>query len=128
MREETIKTLKKYSQEQILEYLPYLTEEEQKTIEKQIETIDFEQLQQLYELVKQEQHVEEKDISYIPYVDKAKIETHKREELENIGKKIISKREICYYYNGRRTGDKTRTFRTKRNLLFKHNSWTKVFI
>jgi len=30
MKEETIETLKKYSQEQILEYLPYLTEEEQK--------------------------------------------------------------------------------------------------
>ena len=89
MREETIKTLKKYSQEQIIEYLPYLTEEEQKKLEQQVEAIDFEQLQQLYELVKQEQHMEEKNISHIPYVDKEKLEKQEKKELEEIGKKVI---------------------------------------
>lgn len=121
MKEETIKTLKKYSQEQILEYLPYLTEEEQEVIEQQVEAINFEQLQQLYELAKQEQHMEEKNISHIPYVDKTKIEEQKRKELEAIGRNIISKRKICYYYNGRWTGDKTWTFRTKRNLLLRNS-------
>ena len=90
MREETIKTLKEYSQEHLMEYLPYLTEEEKRRLEQQVEEIDFEQLQQLYELVKQEQHMEEKNISHIPYVDKEKLDEKKREELEAIGKKVIS--------------------------------------
>lgn len=90
MKEETIKTLKKYSQEHLIEYLPYLTEEEQKKLEQQVEAIDFEQLQQLYELAKQDQHIEEKNISHIPYVDKEKIEKTRKEELEIIGKNVIS--------------------------------------
>ncbi|MCI9087829.1 MAG: hypothetical protein HFJ32_04680 [Clostridia bacterium] len=128
MREETIETLKKYSQEQILEYLPYLTEEEQKETEQQVKTIDFEQLQQLYELAKQEPHMEEKNISHISYVDKMKIEEQRRKELEEIGRNIISKRKICYYYNGRWSGDKTWSFRTKRNLLFRNSERSKIFI
>ena len=128
MREETIETLKKYSQEQLLEYLPYLTEEEQKVIEQQVKTIDFEQLQQLYEITKQEPHMEEKNISHIPYVDKMKIEEQRREELEKIGRDIISKRKICYYYNGRWTGDKTWSFRTKRNLLSRNSQRSQIFI
>ena len=128
MREETIETLKKYSQEQILEYLPYLTEEEQKVIEQQVKTIDFKQLQQLYEITKQEPHMEEKNISHIPYVDKMKIEEQRREELEKIGRDIISKRKICYYYNGRWTGDKTWSFRTKRNLLSRNSQRSQIFI
>lgn len=128
MREETIETLKKYSQEQILEYLPYLTEEEQKETEQQVKTIDFEQLQQLYEITKQEPHMEEKNISHIPYVDKMKIEEQRREELEKIGRNIISERKICYYYNGRWTGDKTWSFRTKRNLLSRNSQRSQIFI
>jgi hypothetical protein len=128
MKEEIVETLKKYSQQQILEYLPYLTEEEQKNIEQQVETINFEQLEQLYELAKQEPHMEEKDITHIAYVDKMKIEEQRRKELEGIGRNIISKRKICYYYNGRWTGDKTWSFRTKRNLLFRNSQRSKIFI
>lgn len=105
MKDEIIQTLKKYSQEQILEYLPYLTEEEQKALEQQIQAINFEQLNQLYELTKQEQKVEEKTIEHIPYVDKTKLEKSEKERLEEIGKNIIRKRKICCYYNGRRTGN-----------------------
>lgn len=90
MREGTIKTLKKYSQEQIIEYLPYLTEEEQKELEQQIKTIDFEGLQQLYELAKQEPDVEKKNITHIPYIDKEKLDEQRKKELEEIGRKIIS--------------------------------------
>lgn len=90
MKEETIKTLKKYSQEHLIEYLPYLTEEEQKKLEQQVEAIDFEQLQQLYGLVKQEQHMEEKNISHIPYVDKERLDEKRKRELEEIGEKVIS--------------------------------------
>ena len=90
MKEETIKTLKKYSQNHLVGYLPCLTEEEQKRLEQQIEAIDFAELQQLYELTKQEQNVEEKNISHIPYVDKEKIEETRKIELEKIGRNVIS--------------------------------------
>ena len=90
MKEETVKTLKKYSQEHLMEYLPYLTEEEQKKLEQQVEAIDFEGLQQLYELVKQKKHMEEKNISRIPYVDKEKLDEQRKKSLEEKGKKVIS--------------------------------------
>lgn len=91
MKEEIIKTLKKYSQEHILEYLPYLTEEEQKVLEQQIKQIDFNQLQQLYEKAEQERQIGEKNIEHIPYVDKTKLEESRRRQLEEIGTNIICK-------------------------------------
>ena len=46
MKEEAISILKKYHQEYILEY--NLSEKQQQELEKQILSIDFEQLQKLY--------------------------------------------------------------------------------
>ena len=44
MKEKIIEILKKYSQEHVLQYLPYLTQEEQNKLEEQILSIDFEEL------------------------------------------------------------------------------------
>lgn len=52
MKEEAISILKKYHQEHILEY--NLSEKQQQELEKQILSIGFEQLQNLYESTKQE--------------------------------------------------------------------------
>lgn len=90
MKEETIQILKKYSQDHILKYLPYLTKEEQDKLEEQVLHIDFEQLRKLYDSTKQEKNIEEKVIEHIPYTDKAKLSKQRKEELEEIGKKIIS--------------------------------------
>lgn len=90
MKEETIHILKKYSQEHLLEYLPYLTEEEQQNLEKQILRIDFEQLQKLYKTTKMDATIEEKVIEHIPYVDKSKLSEERKAELEKVGKDIIS--------------------------------------
>ena len=57
MKEEAISILKKYHQEHILEY--NLSEKQQQELEKQILSIDFEQLQNLYESTKQEKVIEE---------------------------------------------------------------------
>ena len=89
MQEETIEILKKYSQEHILEYLSKFTKEEQENLEKQIMTINFEQLKKLYEQTKQKPCIEEKMIEYIPYTDKAKLSQARKESLKEIGKNII---------------------------------------
>lgn len=90
MKEETKKILEKYNQQHILEYLKLLTEEEKNELEKQILTIDFEQLKELYESTKRQPKIEEKKIEHIPYIDKEKISNSTKQELEKIGRKIIS--------------------------------------
>lgn len=90
MKEKIIEILKKYSQEHVLQYLPYLTQEEQNKLEEQILSIDFEQLKQLYETTKQKHHIEEKIIEHIPYTDKAKLTQERKKQLEEIGNKVIS--------------------------------------
>ena len=85
MKEETIEILKKYSQEKILQYLPYLTEKEKNVLEKQILHTDFKQLQDLYMSTKKTCEIEEKNIKHIPYTDKAKLLEERRKKLENSG-------------------------------------------
>ena len=87
MKEEAISILKKYHQEHILEY--NLSEKQQQELEKQILSIDFEQLQNLYESTKQEKVIEEKKIEHIPYTDKAKMPKEQEQELANIGTEVI---------------------------------------
>lgn len=89
MKKEIVEILEKYSQDHILKYLPYLTQEEQEALEKQISQIDFEQLKRLYATTKEEPYIEEKVIEHIPYTDKSKLLEGRRKELEEIGKKVI---------------------------------------
>ncbi len=90
MKEKTIEILKKYSQEHLLNYLQYMTKEEQDNLENQILKIDFEQLKKLYEMTKQKQNIEEKVIEHIPYVDKEKLSEERKKRLEEIGSKVIT--------------------------------------
>ena len=90
MKEEVTKILKEYSQEHLLEYMKYLNKEEQEKLEEQIMNIDFEQLQELYEKTKQKKELEEKIIEHIKYTDKDKLSKERKEELEKIGKDIIT--------------------------------------
>ena len=62
MEKKIVDILKQNHQEQLLEFLPILTPEEEKKLEQQIEKINFEQLQQLYENTKQIPQIEEKKI------------------------------------------------------------------
>ena len=89
MKEATISLLKKYEQDQLLNYLPLLNEKEKEELEKQIERIDFEQLKKLYQSTKQQPIFEEKKIEAIPYVDKTKLSKEEEKELENKGIEII---------------------------------------
>ena len=89
MKEATISLLKKYKQDQLFNYLPLLTEKEKEKLEKQIERIDFEQLEKLYQSTKQKPILEEKKIEAIPYVDKGKLSKEEQANLEEMGIKEI---------------------------------------
>ena len=73
MKEKVTKILKEYSQEHLLDYMKCLNKEEQEKLEKQILNIDFKQLKELYERIKQNQDLESKIIEHIKYTDKEKL-------------------------------------------------------
>ncbi len=89
MKEKAVQILKQYSQEHILKYLPYLTQEEQDNLESQILRINFEELKKIYEFTKCKPLMQEKLIEHIEYTDKSKLSKERKEELEQIGREII---------------------------------------
>ena len=67
------KTLKKYSQEHLLNGYERLDSIKQKQLLEQIENIDFELINSLYNNTKKEVNVQENNISPIEYLDKDKL-------------------------------------------------------
>ena len=66
-------TLKKYSQEHLLNGFDNLSEKNQKELLHQIKDIDFDLMKSLYENTKKETKVEDFSIKPIDYVDKDKL-------------------------------------------------------
>jgi UDP-N-acetylglucosamine/UDP-N-acetylgalactosamine diphosphorylase len=124
MKQEVIQILTKYKQEHILDYINLLNEEEQKNLEKQILKIDFEQLQKLYEQSKKQEMIEEGKIEHISYIDKQKLEKTKKEELEQIGKTVITSGKYAVLTMAGGQGTRLRAYRTKRNLLLTYSKRT----
>ena len=67
------KTLKKYSQEHLLDEYEKLDEPKKKELLKQIEKIDFELISHLYDNTKKDVEIPEAQISPIEYFDKEKL-------------------------------------------------------
>ena len=128
MKKETLELLKKYHQEHLLDYLSLLNEEEQKILENQILSLDFENLNKLYETTKKEIQIEEKQITHIPYIDKEKLSKEKTEELQEIASNIISSGKYAVVTMAGGQGTRLRTLRTKRKLCLRYNLWYKIFI
>ena len=88
-RLEEIKTvLKKYGQEHLLNQYENLDDVHKKMLLDQIETIDFELMQSLYQSTKKENKHGEDKITPMDYLDKYKL-NEKYKYYENIGKKAI---------------------------------------
>ena len=81
--------LKKYNQEQIIEDLEKLNKKEQENTIEQINEIDFEEVNNLYNLTKQNHTINDSKIEPIDYVDLEKIENKQKQEAEKIGEEII---------------------------------------
>ena len=88
--QETIELLKTYNQEHIIKLLEKLTEEEKENLIEQINNIDFHQVIELYDNAQKPVEIKENKIEAIKYLDKSKLSSSKKEELDSLGEAIIA--------------------------------------
>lgn len=87
--------LEKYGQEQLLANYENLSENDKDKLLDDILTIDFNQLEKLYENRNFKQVYSEAEIKPIPYVDKDKMSKEEREKYDEIGTKIIKEGKLA---------------------------------
>ena len=88
--QETIELLKTYNQEHIIKLMKKMTEEEKNNLIEQINNIDFHQVIELYDNAKKTIEIKESKIEAIKYLDKNKLSSSKKEELDSLGEAIIA--------------------------------------
>ena len=88
-------TLEKYNQEQLERFYKDLNKTEQSKLQKEIENIDFEQINSLYINSKKDEIIELKEIKPIKYYIKKKLSKSIIEEYSNLAKEILRKNKLC---------------------------------
>lgn len=94
-KQETIKILKEYNQEHIIKILEKLDEKKQSELIKQVQTIDFHQIMELYNNTKKEIEFNESKIEPIKYLDKAKLTEEQSNTFNNLGEQIVRNGEYA---------------------------------
>lgn len=92
--EETLLKLKKYNEEQLLNFYSELTNNEQEELLNQIDKINFEQIEELYKHRKDAPDINKK-IENIPYIKKEKQTKEEQDFYKKIGEKIIKEKKIA---------------------------------
>ena len=87
--------LKKYNQEHVLNFYDKLSEENKKKLVNQILSIDFEQINKLYENTKHEIQFGDAKIEPIDYLEKEKINSTDFEKYNEIGTDIIKQGKLA---------------------------------
>ena len=87
--------LKENNQEQLIEEIKKMSKEDQEKIIKQIEQINFDEINNLYNLTKQNHTKNAGKIEPINYIDKEKITKEGEEEAKEIGEKIIKNNQYA---------------------------------
>lgn len=87
--------LEKYNQEQLERFYQDLNKTEQSKLQKEIENIDFEQINSLYINSKKDEIIELKEIEPIKYYIKNKLSKSIIEEYSNLSKEILRKNKLC---------------------------------
>lgn len=87
--------LEKYNQEQLERFYKDLSKTEQSKLQKEIENIDFEQINSLYINSKKDEVIELKEIEPIKYYIKKKLSKSIIEEYSNLAKEILRKNKLC---------------------------------
>ena len=87
--------LEKYNQEQLERFYKDLSKTEQSKLQKEIENIDFEQINSLYINSKKDEIIELKEIESIKYYIKKKLSKSIIEEYSNLAKEILKKNKLC---------------------------------
>ena len=93
--EEAKKVLQKYGQEHILNSYERLNEEKKEKLLKQIATIDFEQMLNLYENTKKEIEFKDSKIEPIPAVNAETLSVEEKEKYRKIGEEIIKSGKLA---------------------------------
>lgn len=94
-KEECINILKKYNQDHIIRILEKLEPKKQNELIKQIHTIDFQQIMELYNNTKKEVEFKESKIEPLKYLDKAKLTEEQRKRFEELGKEVVQNGEYA---------------------------------
>jgi UDP-N-acetylglucosamine pyrophosphorylase len=94
---EYMEKLKKYNQEHLLKYLNLCDDEKKKALISQIESIDFENLNELYKISKSNnnQKIDVNEIHHLSYVDKYNMDESFKNELKNIGEEVIKNNQYA---------------------------------
>lgn len=87
--------LKENNQEQLIEEIKKMSKEDQEKIIKQIEQINFDEVNNLYNLTKQNHTKNVGKIEPINYIDKEKITKKGEEKAKEIGEKIIKNNQYA---------------------------------
>ena len=93
-KESIMKTLKKYSQEHLLNGFDKLEESKQKELLDQIETTDFELINSLYNHTREDVKIPESQIAPIEYLDKDKLNGYYR-SFQETGEKAIREGKLA---------------------------------
>lgn len=87
--------LEKYNQEQLERFWSCLSETEQRSLEKEIENIDFEQINNLYINSKKDEIIDLKEITPIKYYIKKELSKNEIKEYSNLANKILRENKLC---------------------------------
>ena len=88
-KQEAIELLKEYNQEHIVRLLEKLEEEKQDELVKQIHSIDFHQITELYNNTKKEIEFKESKIEPLKYLDKARLTDSQRKKFDEFGEASV---------------------------------------
>lgn len=94
-KQEAIDILKEYKQDHIIRLLDKLDEEKQNELIKQIHTIDFHQIMELYNNTKKEIEFKESKIEPLKYLDKAKLTEEQRQKFDELGEQVVKNCEYA---------------------------------
>ena len=105
--QDAIELLKMYNQDHIIRLLNRLEGKEKQDLIDQINKIDFNQIMELYEDTKKEIEFKDNKIENIKYLDKAKLSEKEKEELDELGEKIVKKGKYAVVTMAGRPRNKT---------------------
>lgn len=94
--EQAKKLVEKYGQEHLLQHYDQMTQENKEKLIKQILSIDFEQLNHLYQEIGKEKKQKTKEIiEPIEYLDKSRVEPSEKKQLDQVGSKVIQEGKLA---------------------------------
>lgn len=92
---EALNKLTKYGQEHLLKFYNKMPQEKQEKLLKQIEELNLEQIQTLYDAIKNPPESKETTVEPISYIDKEKLSEEEKKKYEEIGNKTLSSGKIA---------------------------------